>query len=63
MQTGKAQGMMLMNEALVELVVQRVIEPQEAYLKAIDKPGLLSALKSKGVPVHAVDGPRTLQPA
>ena len=40
MQTGKKYGMCLMNESFTDLVKRKIVEPQEAYAKAIDKPGL-----------------------
>jgi len=49
LQTGRGIGMVLMNDALLDLVVRKVIEPREAYAKAIDKTSLLSAFKSKGI--------------
>jgi len=52
MQTAKAQGMVLLNEALFKLVVDKVVAPEEAYIKAIDKQGLVTMLKSKGVTVN-----------
>ncbi len=52
MQTNRKAGMMLLNDALVELVEARQIEPHEAYLKSIDKAALVTALKTRG---HRVD--------
>jgi twitching motility protein PilT len=49
MQTGKKHGMCLMNESFGELVRRRIVEPQEAYAKAIDKPGLLGTLRKHGI--------------
>ena len=46
MQTGRKHGNVLLNSALFELVKNKLVEPQEAYTKALDKQGLLSALKS-----------------
>jgi len=37
MQTGKAAGMVTLNEALFELVRKKIVEPKEAYLKAVAK--------------------------
>jgi len=51
MQTGRGIGMVPMSDALLDLVVRKVVEPQEAYMKAIDKTSLLSSFKSKGIPV------------
>ncbi|HUP25370.1 MAG TPA: type IV pilus twitching motility protein PilT [Thermoanaerobaculia bacterium] len=48
MQTGKAQGMRLLNDALLDLVERKIVEPREAYLKAIDKEGLLGKLRAAG---------------
>jgi twitching motility protein PilT len=35
MQTGKAQGMLTLNDALLDLVLRKVVEPQEAFAKAL----------------------------
>ena len=51
MQTGKKFGMCLMNDSLADLVKRKVVEPQEAHAKAVDKPGLLALLKKSGVDV------------
>jgi twitching motility protein PilT len=52
MQTAKAQGMVLLNEALFKLVVDKIVAPEEAYIKAIDKQGFVTMLKSKGITVN-----------
>ena len=49
MQTAKAQGMVTMNDALFSLVQRELVEPSEAYLKAVDKPGLLAMIKNAGI--------------
>jgi len=49
MQTGKKYGMCLMNESFTDLVKRKVVEPQEAYAKAVDKSGLLAQFKKNGV--------------
>ena len=49
MQTGKKYGMVTMAEALTELVKKKLVEPAEAYAKAIDKSGLLGNLKKNGI--------------
>ncbi len=49
MQTGGAQGMKTLNDALFELVQQRVVEPQEAYWNAVDKPEFQALLSRNGV--------------
>ncbi len=49
MQTGKKYGMCLMNESFTELVKKKVVAPQEAYDRALDKPGLLSMFKKNNL--------------
>jgi twitching motility protein PilT len=50
MQTSRGAGMVTMNEALMTLVTKKLIDPKEAYMKAVDKAGILQALKNAGVP-------------
>ena len=52
MQTAKQQGMVLLNEALFKYVVDKVVAPEEAYIKAIDKQGFVTMLKSKGISIN-----------
>jgi twitching motility protein PilT len=47
MQTNRKSGMITLNDALIELVDARLVEPKEAYLKAVEKAGLAAALKAK----------------
>lgn len=49
MQTAKSQGMTMLNDALFRLVVDKQVAPEEAYIKAIDKLGFLTMLKSKNI--------------
>jgi twitching motility protein PilT len=51
MQTSRKQGMCLLNDNLVELVRRKVIEPREAYLKAVDKASIQGALSAMGYDV------------
>ena len=51
MQTGKKYGMTLMNESLTDLVKRGIVEPQEAYTKAVDKSGLLGMFKKNNVDI------------
>ena len=48
MQTSRRLGMVTLNDALLELVDSGQVEPKEAYTKAVDKPGILAALKNRG---------------
>ncbi|MDP2866749.1 MAG: hypothetical protein Q8O90_10945 [Elusimicrobiota bacterium] len=51
MQTGKKQGMVLLNDALFKLVCDKQVEPEEAYIKSVDKPAFVAMLKTKGIVV------------
>ena len=52
-QTGKKDGMVLLNEALINLVNNNLITADEAYMKAVDKDGIRSALAGKGLTLAA----------
>jgi twitching motility protein PilT len=45
MQTAKGQGMQLMNDALFDLVKRNIIEPKEAYMKAVYKTDMRAQLE------------------
>jgi twitching motility protein PilT len=49
MQVGKAVGMVTLNDALMELVTKKLVEPQEAYMKSVDKNGFEGLLKRAGI--------------
>jgi twitching motility protein PilT len=49
MQVGKAQGMMTLNDALMDLVTKKVVAPDEAYAKAVDKTSFEAGLKRLGI--------------
>ncbi len=51
MQTGRQIGMKTMTDSLVELVAQRIVSPEEAYLKAVDKEALTKKLQAEGIPI------------
>ncbi len=48
-QTSKQLGMLTLNDALLDLVEKKEVTPEEAYLKSVDKSGLATSLKAKGV--------------
>ena len=48
MQVGKAIGMVSLNDALMELVTKKLVAPDEAYSKAVDKGGFDALLKRGG---------------
>ncbi len=47
MQTNRKAGMVTLNDALMELVDAKLVEPKEAYMKSVEKTGLAAALKAK----------------
>ncbi|HUR94937.1 MAG TPA: type IV pilus twitching motility protein PilT [Gemmatimonadales bacterium] len=47
MQTNRKAGMVTLNDALMELVDAKLVEPKEAYMKAVEKAGFAAALKAK----------------
>ena len=49
MQVGKAHGMVSLNDALMDLVTKKLVAPDEAYSKAVDKPGFEGLLKRAGI--------------
>jgi len=49
MQTGRAYGQRLMNDALVELIQNDIVEPMEAYMKCPDKEAFMSTLKRANI--------------
>lgn len=48
MQTGKQHGMVMLNDALFDLVQKGLVEPRDAYIKAVDKTGFESLLTRSG---------------
>ncbi len=59
MQTQKVDGNVLLNESLVRLVKENLVDAEEAIRKAIDKAGLIDALKRNGI---KVDSPPPARP-
>jgi twitching motility protein PilT len=57
MQVGKAVGMVSLNEALQELVTKKLVLPEEAYSKSVDKPGFEAALKRAGIDTRSLLNP------
>jgi twitching motility protein PilT len=49
MQVGRSQGMVALNDALMELVNKKLVEPEEAYVKAVDKAGFEGLLKRANI--------------
>jgi twitching motility protein PilT len=49
MQVGKSVGMVGLNDALMDLVAKKVVAPEEAYTKSVDKTGFEALLKRAGI--------------
>ncbi len=56
MQTGRRQGMQLLNESLIGLVKKGHVEPLEAYRKSVEKDELLAKLKAEGIELETGAG-------
>jgi len=57
MQVGKAVGMVSLNEALMELVTKKLVAPEEAYAKSVDKLSFEALLKRANVDTRALHQP------
>jgi twitching motility protein PilT len=53
MQVGRNVGMVSLNDALMELVTKKLVAPDEAYAKAVDKSGFDALLKRGGFTLEA----------
>jgi len=51
-QTGKRLGMQLLNSHLIELVKEKIVAPEEAYLKAVDKDDISVKLRAAGFAIE-----------
>ncbi|MFI5280099.1 MAG: type IV pilus twitching motility protein PilT [Gemmatimonadales bacterium] len=49
MQTNKKVGMVTLNEGLLDVVEKKLVEPLEAWTKAVDKTALEQMMKAKGI--------------
>ena len=56
MQVGKNVGMVTLNDALMDLVTKKLVEPDEALSKAVDKAGFEAMLKRGGAAAGAAVG-------
>ncbi len=55
MQTQKAEGNQLLNEALLKFVVEKVVDPADAFMKAVDKKSLVESMRRAGIDVSAFE--------
>jgi len=56
MQVGRASGMVALNDALMDLVNKKLVEPDEAYAKAVDKAAFEGLLKRANIDTKFVSG-------
>ena len=49
MQTQRQLGMRTLNDSLLELVKSKTVDAKEAYLKAVDKSGLVALYERAGI--------------
>jgi twitching motility protein PilT len=63
LQTSRNQGMILLNDSLLDLVRRKVVEPREAYLKCVDKTGLLNMFRANAIPLPIEGGGDAPPPA
>jgi twitching motility protein PilT len=49
MQTGKQLGMVVLNDALMNLVMKGLVEPRDAYIKAVDKPAFEGLMQRNNI--------------
>ncbi|MEZ5346610.1 MAG: PilT/PilU family type 4a pilus ATPase [Pyrinomonadaceae bacterium] len=49
MQTGKNKGMVMLNDAMIDLCKKGIVEPKDAYIKAVDKTGFEMLLERNGL--------------
>jgi twitching motility protein PilT len=63
MQVGRAVGMVSLNDALMDLVTKKIVAPDEAYGKAVDKTGFEGLLKRGGFALPAGEKPAAAAPA
>jgi twitching motility protein PilT len=54
MQVGKGAGMVTLNDALIDLVTKKLVAPDEAYAKCVDKAGFEGLLKRAGVDMRVL---------
>jgi twitching motility protein PilT len=57
MQTSKGLGMRTMNDSLLELVQNKLVTPEDAFIKAVDKAGLTMMYKNNNITMKAAGSP------
>jgi twitching motility protein PilT len=56
MQTSRGAGMVMMNDALFELVSKKKVDVKEAYVKSTDKPSFVTQLRAAGHKLEFLGG-------
>jgi len=56
MQTGRGQGMITLNDALFDLVKRKIVEPKDAYIKAVAKNEFKTMLERAGFKLELTEG-------
>ncbi len=51
-QTSKKLGMIALNESLCDLVDKKLVDPEEAYMKAADKASMETMLTQRGIKLN-----------
>jgi len=57
-QVNKSNGMVSLNDALMDLVLKKQVEPAEAYAKAVDKPAFDAVLKRNNIHLSVPADPK-----
>jgi twitching motility protein PilT len=52
MQTGRNQGMITLNDSLIELVRKKLVEPREAWMKSVNKAEFKGLLQREGITIE-----------
>ena len=55
-QTSRRVGMNLLNDALIDYVNDKVVEPKEAFMKSVEKVGMVNMLKQHGHDTSFLEG-------
>jgi twitching motility protein PilT len=61
-QTSRKLGMITLNDALIDLVDAKQVDPKEAYMKSVEKMGFLQMLKQRNVDTSWLEGAETAAP-
>jgi twitching motility protein PilT len=62
-QTGGKVGMKLLNDSLTDLVQRKLVDPAEAYIKSVDKDGLMSSFNRLGIQVDLAAAGEVAEPS